>query len=201
MTLPSRSRVVSLISGTYLQVDRATIALIFGIAAILISSAKWIYDFRTSQPNRGSRRRRWRASDIRVELLEGQTNCFMTRGGNLLFLTSFRIYNDNDQVAVSVQESRLQSKIGRKWYGTKLYDVPQAVIFPSLLRNNLPLTLKPDERQDFYETFALDELIPSTKIKIRLKFTDQHGKTIMCRDTFDYRVDERPVFDILFRTY
>ena len=181
--------------------DRATIALIFSLAALIISSAKWIYDFRVSQTSRGNRRRRWRAPDIRVELLEGQTNCFMTRGGNLLFLTSFRIYNDNDQVPVSIQESRLQSKIGRKWYDTKLYDVPQAVIFPSLLRNNLPLTLNPDERQDFYETFALDELIPSTKIKIRLKLMDQNGKVIMCRETFDYRVDERPVFDILFRTY
>jgi hypothetical protein len=189
------------LSETYSQVDRSTIALIISIIALLFSTAKWIYDIRVNQTNRGSRRRRWRAPDIRVEPLEGQTNCFITRGGYLLFLISFRIYNDNDQVPVSIQESQLQSKIGRKWHDTNLYDVPQAVIFPSLLRNNLPLTLKPDERQDFYEIFALDELIPSIRIKTRLKLKDGNGKIIMCQETFNYRVDERPVFDILFRTY
>jgi hypothetical protein len=90
-------------------------------------------------------------------------------------------------------------KIGRKWRDTELYTAPQAVIFPSLLRNNLPVTLKPEERQDFYEVFALDELIPSIEIKIRLKLQNKRGKITQYQDKFTHRVDERPVFDLLFR--
>ena len=182
------------------QVDHTTIALIISIIALILSVSKWIYDFRMGQTNRRTRRRRRRGTNIRVELLEGQTNCFTTRGGYLLFLTSFRIYNDNDQVPASVQRCALQAKIGRKWHDTTLYDAPQAVIFPSLMRNNIPLTLKPDERQDFYEVFALDELIPSPEMTIRLRLKNQNGKVIKCQDTLHYRVDERAVFDILFRT-
>ena len=77
--------------------------------------------------------------------------------------------------------------------------MPQAAIFPSLLRNSLPLTLKPDERQDFYEVFALDELIPGTHIKTRLNLTRKTGQPAQCQETFIYRLDKRPVFDILFR--
>ena len=68
------------------------------------------------------------------------------------------------------------------------------------MRNNIPLTLKPDERQDFYEVFALDELIPSPEMTIRLRLKNQNGKVIKCQDTLHYRVDGRAVFDILFRT-
>ena len=166
----------------------------------MLSVSKWIFDFRAGWTNRGAHRRRRRGTNIRLELLEGQTNCFTTRGGYLLFLTSFRVYNDNDQVPASVQKCEVQAKIGHRWHDTELYTAPQAAIFPSLIRNNLPLTLKPDERQDFYEIFALDELIPSPEIKIRMKLKDQNGRIIKYQDTFHYRVDERPVFDILFRT-
>ncbi|MCZ6680537.1 MAG: hypothetical protein O7E52_25175 [Candidatus Poribacteria bacterium] len=180
--------------------DRATIALIISVIALLLSVSKWIHDLRTDRTSRGIRRRRRWKSSLRVELLEGQTNCFITRGGYLLFLISCRVYNDNDHAPVSIEGYMLQAKIGRKWRDTELYNAPQAMIFPSLLRNDLPFTLKPDGRQDFYEVFALDELIPSPEIKIRLKLTDKAGKTVKCQNTFKHRVDERPVFDLLFRT-
>ena len=181
------------------KVDHATITLIISIIALVLSVSKWIYDFRADRVTRGIRSRKRRRSSLRVELLEGQTNCFIARGGYLLFLTSCRIYNDNDHAPISIQGVQFQAKIGRKWHDTGLYDAPKAKIFPSLLRNNFPLTLKPDERQDFYEVFALDELIPSTEIKIRLKLQDRNGKTVQCQDKFTHRVDERPVFDMLFR--
>ena len=181
--------------------DRATLSLIISIIALLLSVSKWVYDLRKEQTDRRSRRRKRRGTNLTVEFLEGQTNCFITRGGYLLFLVSCRIYNDNDQIPASIQACQFHAKTGRKWQDTELYAAPQAVIFPSLLRNSLPITLKPDERQDFYEVFALDELIPSTEIKVRLKLTDKNGKTTRCQDTLKYRLDEKHVFDILFRTF
>ena len=181
--------------------DRATVALIISVIALLLSVSRWIYDLRKEQADRHSHKRKRRGSNLRVEFLEGQTNCFITRGGYLLFLISCRIYNDNDHAPTLIQACQFQAKIGRKWRDTELYAVPQAVIFPSLLRNSLPITLKPDERQDFYEVFALDELIPSTAIKSRLKLTDKNRKTTKCQDIFKYRLDEKLVFDILFRTF
>ena len=138
---------------------------------------------------------------LRVELLTEQTNCFITRGGHLLFLVSCRIYNEGDQIPVTIQRCKLQAKIGHRWQDTELYQAPHAVFFPSLLRNSLPILLKPEERQDFYEVFALDALIPSTTISIRLKFQSRHGKITLCRDKFSYRVDDHSVFDILFRVF
>ena len=175
--------------------DRATIALIISIIALLLALSKWVYDLLINSTGPPPRRSR----PIRLEFLEGQTNCFITRGGYLLFLISFRIYNENDQSPVLIEESQFQAKIGRKWKEATRYTAPQAVIFPSLLRNNLPLTLEPEDRQDFYEVFALDELIPSTEIKIRLRLSAKDRKIIRYQQILRHRVDERPVFDMLFR--
>ena len=179
--------------------DRATVALILSIIAFLLAISKWIYDAVVYQGRAYKQRRPRRGDSLRVEPLQAQTNCFITRGGYLLFLVSFRIHNDSDQAQASVQECRFQAKIGRKWRRTELYDAPQARIFPSLIRNNLPLTLEPEGRQDFYEVFALDELIPGTEIKIRLEVRNKNGKVTQSQSKFTHRVDERPVFDMLFR--
>lgn len=179
--------------------DRATIALILSITALLLTVFKWIYDFFREPPGRTPRRYKRNRSQIRLELLEEQTNCFITRGGYLLFLTSFRIYNDSDQAPASIEAYQFQAKIGRKWRDAALYKAPQAMIFPSLLRNSLPLTLNLEARQDFFEVFALDELIPSTEIKVRLKLQEKNGKMTKRQATLKHRVDERPVFDMLFR--
>jgi hypothetical protein len=175
--------------------EHATIALIISIIALLLTLSKWVYDFLNDATSRSLRLRHL----VRLEFLEGQTNCFITRGGYLLFLISFRIYNENDQTPILIEESQFQAKIGRKWKDATRYSAPQAVIFPSLIRNNLPLTLEPEDRQDFYEVFALDELIPSTKIKIRLRLRAKSGKQIKSQQTLRHRVDERGVFDMLFR--
>lgn len=79
------------------------------------------------------------------------------------------------------------------------YAAPQASIFPSLLRNSLPVTLEPEQRQDFYEVFTLDELIPSPQIRVRLTLKDKKHHAIKCHATLKHRVDERAVFDMLFR--
>lgn len=181
--------------------DRATIALILSIIAVILVVSKWIYDLYADRPDRRIHSRRRQGSGCRVELLTEQTNCFITRGGHLLFLVSCRIYNEGDQVPITVQACQFQAKIGHRWQDTELYQVPHAVLFPSLLRNSLPITLEPEERQDFYEVFALDALIPSTAIKIRLKFQSGLGKITLCRDTFNHRVDDHAVFDILFRVF
>ncbi|MDE0297397.1 MAG: hypothetical protein OXN17_02045 [Candidatus Poribacteria bacterium] len=134
-----------------------------------------------------------------MDLIAGQTNCFITRGGNLLFLISCRVYNDNDQIPTTIEGYKFQAKIGRKWQTAEKYTAPQAAIFPSLLRNSLPVTLEPERRQDFYEVFMLDELIPSPQIKVRLILNVNTHQAIKCQATFRHRVDERPVFDMLFR--
>lgn len=181
--------------------DRATIALILSIIAVILAASKWLYDLHADRAGRRIYSRRRRGSRIGVELLAKQTNCFITRGGHLLFLVSCRVYNEADQVPATIQDCQFQAKIGHKWQDTELYQVPHAALFPSLLRNSLPIILKPEERQDFYEVFALDALIPSATIKIRLKLQSGRGKVILCRDTFGHRVDEHSVFDILFRVF
>lgn len=181
--------------------DRATIALILSIIAVVLAASKWIYDLHADRAGRRIHSRKRRGSHLRAELLTRQANCFITRGGHLLFLVSCRIYNEGDQIPITIQACQFQAKIGHRWQDTALYQVPHAVLFPSLLRNSLPISLKPEERQDFYEVFALDALIPSTTIKIRLKFQSGRGKITLCRDTFSHRVDDHPVFDILFRVF
>ena len=180
--------------------DRATLALIFSTIAVVLSISKWIYDiWFDSKNNSASKPRHGSRSHIRVERLEEETNCFITRGGFLLFLVSFRIYNDSDQVAVSISECNFCAKIGRKWHNTEFYDTPQANIFLSLIRHNLPLILEPEQRQDFYEVFALDDIIPSTEIKTMLELQSKAGILTKFRQRHKHRVDERPVFDLLFR--
>ena len=181
--------------------DRATISLILSIIAVILAASKWIYDLHTDRASRRIHGRKRRGNRLRVELLTEQTNCFITRGGHLLFLVSCRIYNEGDQIPVTIQRCKLQAKIGHRWQDTELYQAPHAVFFPSLLRNSLPILLKPEERQDFYEVFALDALIPSTTISIRLKFQSRHGKITLCQDKFSHRVDDHSVFDILFHVF
>jgi len=184
----------------FLTLDRATLALILSIIAILLSISKWIYDaWFDSENNNASKPRHSSRSHIRIERLEEETNCFITRGGFLLFLVSFRIYNDSDQVAVSISECNFCAKIGRTWHDATLYDTPQANIFLSLIRHNLPLVLEPEQRQDFYEVFALDDIIPSTEIKTMLELQSKAGISTRLRQRHKHRVDERPVFDLLFR--
>ena len=180
--------------------DRATLALIFSIIAVVLSISKWIYDvWFGSAGNSASKLRHGSRSHIRIERLAEETNCFITRGGFLLFLVSFRVYNDSDQVAVSISECNFCVKIGRKWRDAEFYDTPQANIFLSLIRHNLPLVLEPEQRQDFYEVFALDDLIPSTEIKTMLELQSKAGTLTTFRQQHRHRVDERPVFDLLFR--
>ncbi len=181
--------------------DRATIALILSAIAVILAAAKWIYDFHADHSGRRDHSHRRRGNRLRVELLTEQTNCFITRGGQLLFLLSCRLYNEGDQIPVTVQRYQFQAKIGHRWQDTELYQAPHAVFFPSLLRNSLPILLKPEERQDFYEIFALDTLIPSATINIRLKVQNRHGKITLCRAKFSHRVDDHAAFDILFRVF
>lgn len=179
--------------------DKATIALVLSIIALLLSISKWLFDFLRGLPHSTYLQRgRWRMRN-RVDLIAGQTNCFITRGGHILFLISCRIYNENDQIPVTIEGYRFQAKIGRKWQTADQYAAPQAAIFPSLLRNSLPVTLEPEQRQDFYEVFTLDELIPSPQIRVRLTVKDKKHHAIKCHATLKHRVDERAVFDMLFR--
>ena len=179
--------------------DRTTIALVLSIMALLLSISKWLFDFLRGQPHSAfPQRQQWRVRS-RVDLITGQTNCFITRGGYLLFLISCRVYNDSDQILTTIGGYQFQAKIGRRWRMADQYTAPQAAIFPSLLRNSLPVTLEPEQRQDFYEVFTLDELIPSPQIKVRLTLKDKKHRTIKCQATLKHRVDERAVFDMLFR--
>ena len=179
--------------------DRATIALVLSIIAVLLAISKWLFDFLRGQPRSAFvQRRQWR-SRSRVDLIAGQTNCFITRGGYLLFLISCRVYNDSDQIPITIEGYQFQAKIRRRWQTAEQYTAPQAAIFPSLLRNSLPVILEPEQRQDFYEVFMLDELIPSPQVKVRLALKDEKHRTIKCQATLKHRVDERAVFDMLFR--
>ena len=179
--------------------DRATIALVLSIIAVLLAVSKWLFDFARGQSYSAfPQRRKWRHRS-RVDLIAGQTNCFTTRGGFLLFLVSCRVYNDSDQIPTTIEGCQFQAKIGRRWHTANPYTAPQAAIFPSLLRNSLPVTLEPEQRQDFYEVFMLDELIPSPQIRIRLILEDEKNRTMKCQAIFKHRVDERAVFDMLFR--
>ena len=173
--------------------DRSTLALIVGLLALLVSIARWVYDFLLLNTAESKK------SKIHIGLLEDQTNCFITRSGHLLFLISLRIYNGSDQIPANISSYRCQVRIQRHWRTPELYNAPQANIFPSLIRNSLPVTIAPDGRQDFYEVFALDEIIPGTEIKMRFDIQTGTGKTIRHRFRLHHRTDKRPVFDLLFR--
>jgi len=175
--------------------DRATLALIVGLLALSVSIARWVYDFLLRSSNTAKSKK----SKIHIGLLEEQTNCFITRSGHLLFLISLRIYNDSDQIPATISNYRCQARIQRHWRTPELYNAPQANIFPSLIRNSLPVTIAPEERQDFYEVFALDEIIPGIEIKMRFDIQTSTGKTIQHRFRLRHRTDKRPVFDLLFR--
>ena len=91
--------------------DRATIALILSIIAVILAASKWIYDLYGDRAGRRTHSRRRRGSHLRVELLTKQANCFITRGGHLLFLVSCRILlAAGDQVPRSIPRCSLPSE-------------------------------------------------------------------------------------------
>ena len=177
------------------------IALIISIIAFILALSKWIYDFRMGSAMSASRGRQRGESQLRVQLLSPQTNCFITRAGHTLFLISFRLYNDNDQKPAIIQSCTLSIRNGRRWQEINPYDTPQAAIFPSLMRNNMPVTLEPSETHDLYEVFQLNELISRTSVRVKLRCVEKNGEIFDCGEELYHRTDERPVFDILFRTY
>lgn len=179
--------------------DISILSLIISIIALILVLAKWIYDFRMARTGRRTGKRRFGAM-VRIEFLAGKTNCFITHGGAILFLVSFRIYNDNDHIPVTIDKYEFLVKNGYKWKETQLYKSPQAAIFPSLLRHNIPFTLPPEEREDFYEVFQFNELLSSTEAKVKLQCITKGGKKFECVDRMNHRLDDRPVFDILFKT-
>ncbi len=176
--------------------DLSTLALIISLIALGLSLGRYLFDlFRLWRPKSSK-------AKIHLGLLAGRTNCFITRSGYLLVLVSLRVYKDSDHLLetqpVTIDNSSFKAKIGRRWHTAELYQVPQANIFPSLLRNSLPTTIAPGERQDFYEVFALDQIIPGTEIKIQLSCQTHMGKTIRHRFRLKHQTDKRPVFDLLF---
>jgi len=134
-------------------------------------------------------------------LLAGQTNCFVTHGGYILFLLSFRIYNDDDQVPLTIQRCLLQVKQGWKWQETGVYESTLAAMFPGLMRNSTPVRVEPDDTQDFYEAFQYDDLLPTTQARIRLICETREGIRLKCEEELHHRIDDRLVFDILFRPW
>jgi hypothetical protein len=64
----------------------------------------------------------------------------------------------------------------------------------------MPITIEPSKTQDFYEIFQLYELIPSTRIRIKIRCLEKNGEIFEGEDELYHRTDKRPVFDILFRT-
>ena len=176
--------------------DRSTLSLIISLLALFLILARYCFDLFQL----------WRSKSktpkIHLGLLEGQTNCFITRSGYLLFLVSLRIYNDSGHLietkSATISNSKFQAKIGRHWHFADLYQAPQANIFPSLLRNSLPATIAPGERQDFYEVFALDQIIPSTEIKIKISCQTNTGRKIQHQTRLRHQTDKRAVFDLLF---
>jgi hypothetical protein len=176
------------------------LTLIISIIALILALSKWIYDFRkgsvVSTPRGGLRSE----SQVKIQLLANQTNCFITRGGLTLFLLSLRIYNESDQRPATIKECTLSIRNGRRWQEIKPYETPQAAIFPGLMRHNMPITIEPSETQNLYEVFQLYELIPGTRIRIKIRCLEKSGETFEGKDELYHRIDERPVFDILFRT-
>lgn len=181
------------------NMNSSTLSLIISIIALILVLAKWFYDFQSDKSKHKRGRRRFGAQ-VRIEFLAGKTNCFITHGGSILFLISFRIYNDNDHIPVTIDKYEFLVKNGYKWQETQLYESPQAAFFPSLLRHNVPFRLAPEQREDFYEIFQLNELLSSTEAKVKLRCIARGGKKLECVDRISHRLDDRPVFDILFKT-
>jgi len=176
------------------------LALIISIIAFILALSKWIYDFQKGSVVSTSRGGMRSESQIKIQLLANQTNCFITRGGFTLFLLSLRIYNESDQRPITFDECILSIKNGRKWQEIEPYDTPQAAIFPGLMRHNMPVTIEPSKTQDFYEVFQLYELISSTRVRIKIRCFERNGEIFEGEDELYHRTDEKPVFDILFRT-
>ena len=176
------------------------LTLIISIIALILALSKWIYDFLRSSIISTSRGGMRSESQVKLQLLANQTNCFITRGGLTLFLLSLRIYNESDQRPLALEECTLSVRNGRRWQEIEPYETPQAAIFPGLMRHIMPITIEPSKTQDFYEVFQLYELISRTRIRIKIRFLEKNRETFEGEDEIYHRTDERPVFDILFRT-
>lgn len=148
-----------------------------------------------------SKRHIGRESPLRIEPLVEGVNCFLTRGGYTLFLISFRAYNTSDQRPVTVNRCRLAVRMGRRWRYAHLYETPLAKIFPSLIRNSLPVTVEPSKSMDFFEVFQYDALMSSTEVPVRIECRESGGEVVTYEMRIYHRTDNRPVFDILFRTH
>ncbi|RKX99527.1 hypothetical protein DRP77_13150 [Candidatus Poribacteria bacterium] len=173
----------------------AELSLVLSLIALLLSVSKWVYDLLRKPSGIPSR-----ASHLRIEPLARGVNCFVSRGGYTLFFVSFRAYNDSDQRPVTIDRCDLKVRIKGRWRRTKLYEAPQAELFPSLVRNSLPLTIKPSEFIDLFEVFQYDALMSSTEVKIRVECREKDGGIVSYEQKVFHRTDNRPVFDILFRT-
>ncbi len=177
------------------------LSLFISIIALLIALSKWIYDYwKPPERQQRSHNRRGRARG-RVELLTGQTNCFVTHGGYILFLLSFRIYNDDDQVPLHIQRCQLEVRQGWRWHPTVIYKTSLAAMFPGLVRNSVPVRVEASDTQDFYEVFQYDDLLPTTSTQVRLICEAREGIRLRCKEELHHRTDDRPVFDILFRPW
>jgi hypothetical protein len=172
------------------------ISFILSLLAFLLAASRWIIVILEIR----ARRHIGRSSPLRVELLIEGVNCFLSRGGYSLFLVSFRVYNDSDQRPLRIDSAGLAVKVRRRWRYAHLYETEQGNIFPSLVRNSLPVDLGSSESLDLFEVFQYDDLMDSTDISVRIECQETGGEKVVYETHLYHRTDNRPVFDILFRT-
>lgn len=172
------------------------ISFILSLLAFGLALSRWVIAILEAR----ARRNIGRESPLRIESLVEGVNCFLSRGGYTLFLISFRAYNTSDQRSVTIETCRLAVRVGRRWRYTRLYETPQAKIFLSLTRNSLPATIEPSNTLDLFEVFQYDALMSSTDIMVRIECRESGGEIVTYDMRLYHRTDNRPVFDILFRT-
>lgn len=171
-------------------------SFILSLLAFTLALSRWIVVALEAR----SRRHIGRESPIKIEPLVEGINCFLSRGGYTLLLISFRAYNTSDQRPVTISRCRLAVRVGRRWRYAHLYETPLAKIFPSLTRNSLPLTIEPSKSLDLFEVFQYDALMSSTEVPVRIECREREGEVVTYEMRIYHRTDNRPVFDILFRT-
>jgi len=171
-------------------------SFILSLLAFGLALSRWVVVVLEAR----SKRHIGRESPLRIEPLVKGVNCFLSRGGYTLFLISFRAYNTSDQRPVTINRCRLAVKVGRRWRYAHLYETPLARIFPSLTRNSLPLSIEPSKSLDLFEVFQYDALMSSTEVTVRIECRESGGEIVTYEMRLYHRTDNRPVFDILFRT-
>ncbi|GIX06928.1 MAG: hypothetical protein KatS3mg115_1331 [Candidatus Poribacteria bacterium] len=180
--------------------DRSAWALILSALALLLSLLHWALDW-WSEGSLGRRRRsRHRRPVLEAEFLAEGTNCFVFRGGSTLVFVSFRVYNRSEQRAATVASVRAQLRSRRQWHDLEVYPTEHAAIFGSLVRNALPVNLKPGAYEDFYEVYQLPHLLDRTTARVRVRVVDYSGAEARAEDTITHRLDDRAPLDILFQT-